>query len=290
MNEQLEEQASLYALDLLEPEEVRAFEAQMTENPALRDKVDEFRAIAASLAHGALTHPLPAHLETKVLSAIRGEALPQFSPVAPTTNWIPWALAASLAVACLITFADRQRTTQKLASAEEQTSAAQQKVLELTEERDRAETAVAQLQASEANSRTQLAALTAARDEATRKLALVESRDPLLEVQIAALTSKLDSAPDATASVIWDEKGQRGVLNTSTMPANPTDRDYQLWIVDPNYGQPVDAGVFSVEKGGKARFAFKPKSRIDSATAFAISLERKGGVPKAEGPIVLVGK
>jgi anti-sigma-K factor RskA len=29
---------------------------------------------------------------------------------------------------------------------------------------------------------------------------------------------------------------------------------------------------------------------VTSADAFAVSLERKGGVPKAEGPMVLVGK
>lgn len=290
MDEQLEEQASLYALDLLEPEEARAFEAQMAGNAALRARVDEFREAVAQVAQSAPERALPAHLESQIVAAVRGDAATQIAAPLVRAAWVPWALAASLALACVIALADRQRTTQKLASAEEQTNAARDKVLEITGERDRAEQAVVQLQEREAASRTQLAALTAARDEAVRKLAQVESRDPLLEVQIAALTSKLENAPDATASVIWDSTGQRGVLNTSTMPANPTDRDYQLWIVDPKYGQPVDAGVFTVEKNGSARFPFRPKSRIDSATAFAISLERKGGVPKAEGPIVLVGK
>jgi anti-sigma-K factor RskA len=141
--------------------------------------------------------------------------------------------------------------------------------------------------------------LAAARDETAKKLAQAEeraereaneTRDALTQMQVATLTSKLSNAPEATAAIVWDPELQRGVLNTANVPPNAADRDYQLWIVDPRYRQPVDAGVFSVEKTGSTRYVFKPKSPITSASAFAISLERKGGVPKAEGPIVLAGK
>jgi len=35
---------------------------------------------------------------------------------------------------------------------------------------------------------------------------------------------------------------------------------------------------------------FKPAQPVTQAAAFAISLEKKGGVPVAVGPIVLLGK
>ena len=35
---------------------------------------------------------------------------------------------------------------------------------------------------------------------------------------------------------------------------------------------------------------FKPDQPVTQAAAFVVSLEKKGGVPKAEGPIVLLGK
>jgi hypothetical protein len=43
-------------------------------------------------------------------------------------------------------------------------------------------------------------------------------------------------------------------------------------------------------KNGVAQiFRFKPVEKAEHLKAFAISLEREGGVPKKEGPILLVG-
>ena len=44
-----------------------------------------------------------------------------------------------------------------------------------------------------------------------------------------------------------------------------------------------------VDKNGVAQIRFKPVDRAAQVKAFAISLEREGGVPKKEGPILLVG-
>ena len=100
----------------------------------------------------------------------------------------------------------------------------------------------------------------------------------------------MESAPDANAVVVWDERKQRGVLKVTKLPRNAADRDYQLWLVDPRYKDPVDGGVFHVANDGSLRVPFQPASPVREATGFAISLERKGGVTKAEGPIVLLGK
>ena len=57
---------------------------------------------------------------------------------------------------------------------------------------------------------------------------------------------------------------------------------------DPN---PVDGGVFTVDPTtGERRMKFKAKQPVGAVNAFAVTLERKGGVPKAEGPFVLLGK
>jgi len=79
-------------------------------------------------------------------------------------------------------------------------------------------------------------------------------------------------------------------LKVTKLPRNAADRDYQLWLVDPRYKDPVDGGVFHVANGGSLRVPFQPVSPVREAKGFAISLERKGGVTKAEGPIVLLGK
>lgn len=128
------------------------------------------------------------------------------------------------------------------------------------------------------------------RERLSRHVAALEHRDLLAQTQIALLSSKLDSAPKARAVVVWDAQKQEGVLKLVDLPATAADRDYQLWMVDPQYKQPVDAGVFGVDRNGTTKISFRPKAKVNSVDGFAVSLERKGGVPKAEGPMVLVGK
>ncbi|MEP6810148.1 MAG: anti-sigma factor [Chthoniobacterales bacterium] len=232
MSEDLEEQASLYAFDLLEGAERSAFEANLAADSELQAKVDAFRETAALTAHVAPERKLPAHLEGKILNAIRGGTI--VAGPRPSSSWIPWTLAAALALACVVLIADRLQTKKEIAH--------------------------------------------------------LEQRNAFAQLRIATLASQLQTAPDATATVVWDGAAQEGLLKVSNVPANGVDRDYQLWIVDPDYKQPVDAGVFHVAQVGTQSIPFKPKAAVNSASAFAVSLERKGGVPKAEGPMVLVGK
>ena len=75
------------------------------------------------------------------------------------------------------------------------------------------------------------------------------------------------------------------------LPPLAPDQDYQLWLIDPQYPIPVDGGVFTVDPAtGEARVTFKADKPVKSVAKFAVSLERKGGVAKAEGPMVLLGQ
>ncbi|MDQ3118470.1 MAG: anti-sigma factor [Verrucomicrobiota bacterium] len=237
MNEALEEQASLYALDLLEPSECTAFEAALESDPALCERVEELRELAAKFAHGAPWRQQPPELETRIRDAIR--ATKTVTPMPParadsSMSWLPWALAACLALTCAFLVVDRTQTRKQLAKLEE--------------------------------------------------------RNVFAQVQIATLASQLQTSPGATATVVWDSEKQEGVLKVTNVPPTDADKDYQLWIVDPEYKQPVDAGVFAVSNDGTIKVPFKPKEHIGQANAFAVSLEKKGGSPKAEGPMVLLGK
>lgn len=231
MNEQLEEQASFYVLGLLEGAEAAQFEQQLERDPALQAFVDDLDEAAAALAHGAPARPLPAGLRERVLGEVnRGKtvAFPR------RVNWLPWAIAACLALACSYLVAERVALR--------------------------------------------------------NRMTVLEHRDFLAQIQIASLSSKLKSAPDANAVVVWDEKKQKGILKVTELPRNEANRDYQLWLVDPRYKNPVDGGVFHVSNKGELSVPFQPATPVRGAKGFAISLERKGGVTKAEGPIVLLGK
>lgn len=338
IDEQLQEQASLYVLVALEPDEMRAFEAQLATNDELRDHVRALADVVGSLAHAAPLRPVPPHLESRIMHEIRAQK-PERTVITPLRRtWIPWAVAACLAIACAVAFSHWQGLTDQLAAAqteisaardaaaaaESRAAAAQAQLAAVAKDKDRAEQQVVELQQRESDARTQMATLAAARDEAMGKLARAEAldqreerlareerqreqdrqppadrrqtpdglqeRDEFSSVQVATLTSKMSKAPNATAAIVWDAARQRGVLNSTNIPPNSADRDYQLWIVDSRFADPIDAGVFHVEKAGSARYVFKPKVRIESPAGFAVSVERRGGVAKAEGPIVLAGK
>jgi anti-sigma-K factor RskA len=113
----------------------------------------------------------------------------------------------------------------------------------------------------------------------------------LAGLKITALASLLNNSPKALAVAVWDPKKQEGVLKVEKLPALLPSQDYQLWVVDPQYPNPVDGGVFTVDpETGDGRMVFKAKQPVAAVNAFAVTLERKGGVPKAEGPFVLLGK
>lgn len=77
--------------------------------------------------------------------------------------------------------------------------------------------------------------------------------------------------PGSKAVIYWDKESGATYVNTAMLPAAPTNQQYQLWaIVD---GKPVDLGVISKES------TFSAMKQIQSASAFAITLEPLGGRP-----------
>lgn len=130
-----------------------------------------------------------------------------------------------------------------------------------------------------------------ARDQRVADLSRqLSAQGKLADYKIATLASLLGNSPQALAVAVWNPANQEGVLTVQKLPALAADKDYQLWVVDPQYPIPVDGGVFRVDPvTGDARMNFHPNQPIKTVAKFAVSLERKGGVPKAEGPMVLIG-
>lgn len=234
IDERTEEQASLYALDLLDGEERIEFERTVVSDADVRSLVDQLRAAAAAaMVETAPERALPPDLESRIRAQLHTAGRTTISPFA-RASWLPWAIAAVLTIACSLLVNDRSRLR--------------------------------------------------------RQITALETRDQFAQTRIAMLSSQLADAPKAIGIVIWDAEKQRGVLKVSGVPANSEDRDYQLWVVDPRYKQPVSGGVFGVDRSGVTKISFHPETQVKNVQAFAISLERKGGVPKAEGPIVLAGQ
>jgi anti-sigma-K factor RskA len=129
-------------------------------------------------------------------------------------------------------------------------------------------------------------------DRARLQKELTAARDSnsLSKMMFVRLESPNEQMPEASVTVAWQPDLQSGMVSMVKMPPAGPGRDYQLWIVDANHKDPISAGIIHVDANGVAQITFKPGEAASQVKAFAISLEREGGVPKREGPIVLIGK
>ena len=268
ITERQEELAALYVLGLLEGGELRAFEAELAGNRELEAFVAGLGGTAASLALAAPDLAPPPELRQRVLDAAAEE--PARSEAFAPMRFVPWGIAAALALASGVIgyrnaeLRERNEALQtERRQAEEVFRAAREGLLERSL---MAEKLVADL------------------GERLRR------SEDLARLKVAALASLAGNTKEAQAIAVWDPEQQAGLLTFDKMPVIGDKQDYQIWVVDPAYPNPVNGGVFKVDEEGRATLAFKPDQPVRAAAAFAISLEKKGGVPKAEGPIVLLGK
>ena len=121
-------------------------------------------------------------------------------------------------------------------------------------------------------------------------VAKLRESNRLASFRIALLDSLLAASPKTIAVSVWDNERQDGVFIVRNLKPLPSDKDYQLWIIDPKYPSPVDAGVFQVDAKGNVRRDFRAKLPIQAANQFAVTIEQKGGaaVPNTKA-MVLAG-
>ncbi|HKB90991.1 MAG TPA: anti-sigma factor [Opitutaceae bacterium] len=306
IDERQEELASLYAFDLLEGTEKLAFEQELPGNAELAALVDELRTTAASIL---LAGPLPApspELKERIFARISANKAAAEAPsnVIVFSKWIPWSIAAGFALAAAglaqsylavkrenLALHEQESLAQiELKSArnllEAQTLITGRHIADLTDETTklREQQSLAQNEVKALHERLQSDAIR------TEKLvAQLQQESDLARLKIATLTSLAGKSPQAQAVAVWDPTQQKGVLTVANLAAPRADQDYQLWVVDPQSKDPISAGLIPVNANGEGKTSFTPERRITAALKFAVSLERKGGVAKTEGPIVLLG-
>ncbi|MEO6036129.1 MAG: anti-sigma factor [Verrucomicrobiota bacterium] len=271
IDERMEEQASLYVLVLLAGSELAEFETQLRDDSDLRRLVEQFRASTDLLAASVPQVQPSSHLKQKIFQQLdaRESVTSKIVPMPRETYsgfivWFPWALAACLAVICGFLFLDK---TKKQTAAGKYAHNLKSELSQLHE---------------------QTAELRAQTDSLQTEVATLQKKDHLSQMRIATLSSLLEDSPKAVAVSVWDNEQQKGILVVENLAAIPADKDYQLWVIDSKYPSPVDAGVFTVDAKGAVRFQYQPKSRVNFEK-IAVTLERKGGVAKPEGKMVLLG-
>jgi anti-sigma-K factor RskA len=90
------------------------------------------------------------------------------------------------------------------------------------------------------------------------------------KVNLAGIPAK---SPDAQVTVYWNKQSNDVYLRVGKLPEPPTDKQYQLWAIAD--GKPVDMGMLSEIN---LDTLFQKMKTIENASAFAITLEKKGGV------------
>ncbi|MGH8230401.1 MAG: anti-sigma factor [Steroidobacteraceae bacterium] len=276
IDEGLQEQAAAYALGALDADQVNAFEGALRVDPELRALVRELRQVSEALAGTVPALEPPAAIKARVLldidqqwaggpksaAAQPASAAPAVAAKATANAWIPWAIAAALAVLSVAFLWQSSRLRSQLAAQVGH---------------------VNELIASAELARAESADLRAT-------VAQLRESDRIAKFRIAVLDSLLAADPKAVAVSVWDNDRQDGVFIVRNLKQLPGDKDYQLWIIDPKYPSPVSAGVFQIDAKGSVREDFHAKKLIQSANQFAVTIENKGGadVPNTKA-MVLAG-
>ena len=99
IDERTEEQASLYVLGVLTPEETRVFEAALGRDAGLRQFVEALRISRDALAGSLPQVTPPPALKQKIMAQIEAQekVIPLPARVERSEGWaiwLPWALAA----------------------------------------------------------------------------------------------------------------------------------------------------------------------------------------------------
>jgi anti-sigma-K factor RskA len=246
------EQGEIYALGVLDGQELKDFEAHLASGCAICDAYVRETRETLTLLHRSLSPMTPsAAVKTRVFDQITPKtAAPMLQESRAWFAWRWWFLGAgSFATAAIVLTL----------------------IWSMTSTRDQLKKLESQIAVLQNES--------AQKDELIRFLSTPEVHS----VQLAGL----DATPDAKGKLFWNPTTRRGLLVTFGLPKTAADKAYELWGIAGN--EPVPAGVFSVDERGQAQFPVPQLAEGRKFDKFAVTLEPAGGVPKPTGPMVLLG-
>lgn len=257
-----EEDFDLYALGALEGEEKQAIEAHMAGCAVCAQKLLAARGRIALLALSAPPHSPPPQVRERLLHQVRAEtesgkqesakhsAMEREETPSMFARWWGAAWAPVALVLALST-------------------------IFLWVSNNRLTRQVEEMRAATVRQKAE-------QEDAQRLLDLVTAHDSL-----AITLAPSADLPGAKGRVLYNARLGL-VLYNGILPAPPTDKTYQLWLV-PTSGDPVSAGVFVPPANGSGSMVVTPLPPGIAAKAFAVTLEPAGGRPQPTGPKVQIG-
>ena len=209
--------------------------------------------------------------------------------------WLGWAAAACLVVFFnLPTGDDTQDISAELAQAKAELSDKEKTITDLQSAKQKLAELNEKLSGELASESGKIDALNTQIAKLTEKLPLLQKFESLLQDESDTQRLEFASASDPynglSGEVIWNDEKQEGYMSLKNLAVNdPTQNQYQLWIVDPERDElPVDGGVFDItEKDGKQIIPIRNALAINKPVAFVITLEQPGGVVKSKQEVVV---
>jgi anti-sigma-K factor RskA len=93
--------------------------------------------------------------------------------------------------------------------------------------------------------------------------------------------------PGAAGRLLWSPSTREGILLTSGLPQPPAGKAYELWAIAGK--DPVPAGVFTVDRGGRGVLHLPPLPKGEAFNTFAVTLEPATGSQTPTPPLLLAG-
>lgn len=255
-----QEDLALYAMASLRGEELTEVSAHLQSCAECRE---ELKAIASDLSSLGLSvdqQPVPERARQRFMDNIHADVLSESATqVEPTVlpfakkparmSWVPWAIAAALAVGAaglgvkVNTLREQLREQSLLAAKSTEENVHSQRVLNL-------------LMAPSA----QRATLTA-------------TKTPL----------------EPTGHAIYVADRGELLFQGNNLKSLPEGKAYELWVIPANGSAPIPAGVFRPDKSGDASVVMPPLPPGIPAKAFAVTIERTEGSSAPTSTPVLSG-
>jgi anti-sigma-K factor RskA len=209
--------------------------------------------------------------------------------------WLGWAAAACLVVFFnLPTGDDTKDISAELAQAKAELSDKEKTITDLQSAKQKLAELNEKLSGELASESGKIDALNTQIAKLTEKLPLLQKFESLIQDESDTQRLEFASASDPynslSGEVIWNDEKQEGYMSLENLAVNdPTQNQYQLWIVDPERDElPVDGGVFDItEKDGKQIIPIRNALAINKPVAFVITLEQPGGVVKSKQEVVV---
>jgi hypothetical protein len=108
--------------------------------------------------------------------------------------------------------------------------------------------------------------------------------------QQVSLREKPQLQKNPEGHALYSATSGKLIFTAANMPAVPTGKAYELWVIPAKGGAPIPAGTFKPDLQGNAAVIFPTIPSNVQAAAFGVTVEDEAGSSAPTSPIILSGQ